>query len=351
VGKDGRGNKMSLTAVEAQYTNETAAASPEILEDPLTSSTVLIPNDQHRHVPPKSSLVKSTKTDYALKVYVTEERMWLAICGHPKDFTKVFETEFALLSIIAAHGEGGILQGDLVKESGQDKRSVPKRTDLLRDKGYIEKRNVQLRGSKTSRLIFRRFQSSGVNELITPMPVWVGPDGRAENEAVDFHFLVQNLFSVLKEKQIITRDDLKKELEMTTKWRARVLAKAVRKLEHIGCLSRVKAASEASRKVRLYFFCIKLIHEPSEKDLEAFFAPATNLLDEHVFEEQDLEEEDEAEHMMAEPTMRVEGNQLQEIGRVVPQWNPDRSLPNALHNLVHDAGTQGLTNKVCDLCH
>ena len=91
-----------------------------------------------------------------------------------------------------------------------------------------------------------------------------------------------------------------------------------------------------------------MIHEPSAKDFEAFYAPATILFDEHASEEQDPEEEDEAGDIMAEPSMSAEGRQLREIGRVVPQWNPDRSLLNAVHDLVHEAGMQGLTNRVRD---
>src|SRR5271170_7392454 len=82
----------------------------------------------------------------ALKVFVSEERMYLAICGHVRDVNRIFDMEFALLSVIASHRETGILQGDLVRQSGQDKRTVPKRTDCLHEKGYIDKRAVQVKG-------------------------------------------------------------------------------------------------------------------------------------------------------------------------------------------------------------
>ena len=114
VGRDGRGNEMSLTAVETQYTNEAAVAPLEVMERSLTSSTAPGPNDQDYYGSSETAPIKPAKTGNALRVYVTEERMWLAICGHPKDLVKVFETEFVLLSIIAAHREYGILQGNLV---------------------------------------------------------------------------------------------------------------------------------------------------------------------------------------------------------------------------------------------
>lgn len=350
VGKDRSDNGISLTAAEAQYTDKIVMTVPGAVEDASTSSPFLSHTEQRLQIHSDNSPVKAAESRNPVKVYVTEERRWLAICGHPKDLTKVFETEFVLLSVIAANRENGILQGDLVKESGQDKRSVPKRTDLLRDKGYIEKRNVQLRSSKTSWLVLGRFASSTTNDLTTTMPIWVNPDGNAENESVDFHILIQSIFAALKEKPMITLADLKKQLDMTTRWRARVLSKVVCKLEHIGCLKRVRAASEASKNVRLYFYCVKLIHEPSEKDLTAFYAPTKSQFDEQAVEEKDPEDEDEADQVMLPTTMIAEGSQLQEVGRIVPHWNPDRSFPNAVRDLIHASGVQGLTNKVCDSC-
>jgi hypothetical protein len=347
IGTDRRGNKMSLSAVEAQYLKAPPTASPDTTKDTPYSRVVLDPNVQQR---PRSSSESRAKAVDALRVYVNEERMWLAICGHSKDLTKVFDTEFALLSIIAAHREVGILQGDLVKESGQDKRSVPKRTDQLRKKGYIEKRVVHLKGLKTSRLVLRRFAFNTVNDLITSMPLSVGPRGIMLDESLDFHVLIRSLFTVLKEKQIITRDDLKKELDMTTQWRARVLSRAVRKLEAIGCLKRVKAASELSKEVRYYFPCIKLIREPSERDLDAFHTSGTSLADEHAFDEPDLEDEDDAGQSVVGQLSSAGKNRLEEVDRLVPQWNPDRSLTNTLFDLVHQAGVQGFTNRVGDLC-
>jgi predicted transcriptional regulator len=348
VGKDREGNKMSLSALEAQYLNKEAAATLETARHSSTSSSLLGRHGQEPQMPPDSSPFSYATATNALRVYVSEERAWFAICGHSKDSAKVFDTEFVLLSIIAAHREAGILQGDLVKQSGQDKRSVPKRTDLLRSKGYIEKRIVQLKGLKTSRLILRRFASNGINDMITPVSVPVGPHGNVHNESVDFNVLIQRLFALLKKKQIITRDDLKNELEMKNKWRARVLAKVVRKFEVVGCLKRVKAASEASKKARYYFYCVKLIHEPSEGDMDAFYSSDAILNAEHAVEEPDLDDEDDADKdkAMVEQSLGIEGNELEEVDRIVPQWNPDRSVANVLLNLVERAGTQGLANRV-----
>lgn len=93
------------------------------------------------------------------RIHVGEERMWKALTGHEKDLKRVPFFEFQLLSHIAFAGPDGIVQPDLVAASGQDKRSVPKRTDNLHAKGYIEKRGV-LSNIRTTLLTHKRFTGS-----------------------------------------------------------------------------------------------------------------------------------------------------------------------------------------------
>lgn len=96
--------------------------------------------------PPKG-LKKSTQPIFdeipastsAPRIKVSQERTWQAVAGHPVDLKKLSAMQFILLSIIAAHGADGIQQPELVRLSGQDKRSVPHRTDELAKAGYIEK--------------------------------------------------------------------------------------------------------------------------------------------------------------------------------------------------------------------
>ncbi len=339
---------MSLSAAEAQYLDVLTAATPEVTKATCSSNTHSDLNVQQHHIPVDTVRPEPAKGKSALRVYVTEERMWLTICGHSKDLTKVFETEFVLLSIIAAHRERGILQGDLVKESDQDKRSVPKRTDALRNKGYIEKHVVHLKGLKTSRLVLRRFASNVANYSVTTQPVSPGPHKSVQDECLKTRALIANLFTILKQKNMVTRDDLKKELNMSTRWQARALGKIIRRLEVIGCLRRVKAASEASKKVGYYFDCVKLIHEPSEQDLKTFDSSGPGITDEHAGEEPDLENEDDACQTMIGQTPHMDGKQLEEVGRIIPQWNPDRLLPNSLLDVVRQAGIQGYTNRVSE---
>lgn len=95
------------------------------------------------------------------RMYVSQNRTWQAVAGHSIDLQKVPGMQFVLLSIIAAKGANGILQPELTKLSGQDKRSVPGRTDELAQAGYIEKKPVQAGTVRTSLLVHKRFVREG----------------------------------------------------------------------------------------------------------------------------------------------------------------------------------------------
>lgn len=83
--------------------------------------------------------------------------------------------EFVLLSLIAARGAEGITQPDLTALSGQDKRSVPHRTDELARKGYIAKNPVHAGKTRTSLCVHKKFvtndhftQSNTVQDVFQP---------------------------------------------------------------------------------------------------------------------------------------------------------------------------------------
>ena len=164
-----------------------------------------------------------SKATGALRLYTSEDRIWHALTGHGVDLSKIPQLEFACLCIIAAHGPRGIMQPGLVKISGQDKRSVPRRTQRLCDNGYIVKRPIQADGSRTSICILKRFvPESNFHEIglkssdSTTEPVDQSSqalleqcfhDGRA-----DLYALSRIIFDILNEKTLIAREDLKARL-------------------------------------------------------------------------------------------------------------------------------------------
>lgn len=155
-----------LTLSEAEARN---AAIEQPVQDGDTSEI-----RQNREAPgdetKDAAVPKESKLDPGIRLYASENRMWHAVAGHGPDFGKVKSLDFICLSIIAACGPKGILQHDLTRISGQDKRSLPARTDRLRDNGYIEKTRVcvQLSNPKrsmhTSKCILKRFVNSNVDQ-------------------------------------------------------------------------------------------------------------------------------------------------------------------------------------------
>ena len=112
---------------------------------------------------PTPGLIKPT-SDRGIRLFTSESRIWRTIAGHEPDYTRIPGLDFICLSIIAACGPRGIPQNDLVRISGQDKRSLPMRTDRLHKNGYIIKRPVTIIHNNalmhTSLLTLKRFAES-----------------------------------------------------------------------------------------------------------------------------------------------------------------------------------------------
>lgn len=269
------------------------------------------------------------------------------MAGHEPDETKVLPLEFALLSIIASHKSNGIFQTDLVRLSGQDKRSVPKRTDMLQQKGYIEKRAIQIKSVRTSLCVLRRF-STDLSGAVT-----AGDQGE---RLIDFKDFSDKLFAILREYRIIARTDLKNALGFADPWRWRVLSRALRKFERIGVLKRVRATSQYADDMKKLHPCVMLIREPTERDYELFHEYSQTIYTD-LEQEDGLELEDGAGPADAREDLpsvgadnvvgmvKQEGD-VEEAGRTIPAWSPDRNIHNQIFDLVDQAGTSGITNHV-----
>jgi transcription factor C subunit 3 len=149
---------------------------------------------------------ESSSTVTAPRLYASQNRIWQALTGHNMDLKKVPTMEFALLSLIAASGATGITQPELTQFSGQDKRSVPHRTDELARKGYIVKNPVQAGKARTSICVHSKFvtrnhfTSSGAVE-----------DVFQEGKFVASGF-IPLLYSKLKDAGVVPTREIRKRL-------------------------------------------------------------------------------------------------------------------------------------------
>ncbi|KAF3483290.1 uncharacterized protein GIQ15_02614 [Arthroderma uncinatum] len=309
------------------------------------------PSDAGREPAIDPALRLASSSHHELSVFVSPERTWLSITGHEPDFTRVLPLEFALLSVIASRKEKGIVQSELVRLSGQDKRSVPKRTDLLQEKGYIEKRAIQYQAARTSLCTLNKFAGLGPGELSYDPSSTVETGTQSfRNKIIDFTVLRERLFELLREYNVITRNDLKEKMGMQDRWHGKILRRAIRKFEAIGCVRRVRAVSQYSKTMKSLHPSVMLIREPTEKDIKLFHEDSKGLMSSLERLDGDMgidEDQEQDQDIVVDPSLEADSNKenyVVDVGRVVPQWTPDRTLPNLVFDAINQAGTRGISN-------
>ena len=342
IGLDKEYNNLTFEALEARF--------PGILD--LSSRATSLPVSAEASAQPQAEpqqLVVSDSQGLAApslcndgpRMSVSIERIYLAICGHGPDPTRVFPMEYALLCTIAATRHNGILQGELGRTTGQDKRSVPKRTDALQAKGYIVKRTAWIGGHKTSRLILRRFADQRYSS---------GAGGETTYTLRD---VALQVFATLKENSFTTQDDLAMALSMTDPARSHVLSQVVRCLVQKKCLKKVRVAKGPGSSSDDLKVCIQTVREPvdsdwqkSEGDILDLSIEVDNALDTVRMEFNQADDDDAAGAAVDDNAHApAQSSSVREpSGR--PAWNPDRLLPNVLHELTTVAGEEGITNAI-----
>ena len=255
MGRENQGNELSLSEVEAWNASETSrdeskvtstaagqassgeyqdvhGAAPKASEDCDTRSsipppTTSAPRDNGSFTSPQPQLAPKPQDENSkkasLRVYTSQGRIWSAAAGHAPDYSRIPRLDFALLSIIAARRGKGILQTELIHVSGQDKRSVPRRTDRLQESGYIEKKAVHVKGLRTSICTLKRFangcaaskqkaRADGYNDGRDMADRSLVLKENLMTSVVEVEVLLQSIIDIVRESQIITWDDLKRRL-------------------------------------------------------------------------------------------------------------------------------------------
>ena len=280
-----------------------------------------------------------------------EDRVWYAIAGHGIDYKRIPFLEFQALSVIAGQGTKGVLQPDVTKLTGQDKRSLPKRTDNLAKNGYIVKTTVIARGTKTSLLKLKKF--AGERDLPED-------EGAAPGTAIiQYNLWFDEMMKLLRENgNIMAFEDIRIGLGINKKrFETRALHRCVRRLAKVGCLRKVTARVEAPasqpdadmKSVR----SLQLLRDPTEIDRIAFMRSdwqRSKLLDSAQiaqFAAMAGAEDDEDDMEEAEAIAGFDG-EAEDVRRILnrspPLWNPDLPFPNYLYNRIKEAGIAGTSS-------
>jgi len=316
------------------------------------------------------------------RLCTTEERIWYALTDHGVDWKRLPRSEFVCLSIVAAHGPAGILQPDLVRLSGQDKRSVPRRTDTLHSKGYLVKESCLGGGIKTSLLRLKKLVKSDEKKTAHFGMSTNAGDGTSV-KMIRYDQWFDQLVSLLKEnKGLMTFDELRVRMGVQSNTlQTRSLHRCVRRLVASGLLRKLKARQKDAeglepdetspkkmkkKKIKknedLWLRCVMLLRDPLDSDRQAFekgappstdYTPMINAPHDQVswnHNGEDLTlvdaEDGDSDAEMVDPITLDVGNKNVNSGRtnLPSQWFAGTHYTNRFFDIIESRGPQGISS-------
>jgi hypothetical protein len=299
------------------------------------------------------------------RVFVSEERMWQELTGHSVDHTRITPKEFECLLVIAATGAEGILQKFVTERTGQDKRSVPKRTDRLAQNGYITKDAVVGAGTKTSILKLKKFSQMPV-ALPTNHEKTTTEQANGTRQIIFYDIWFDATMKMLQDNgNIAPLADLRAGLGITGKqWETKRFFHCIRRLIRAGCVRTLSAAvalepeaegenaSRSSRKMHRSN-CVQLLRDPTDVDRKVFQTGSYKGKPKSIVpdQEEDSEESDGGDLDTTIAVPETSGAAVEAGGSEKPavtppaHWSPLIPLNNQIYDLVDKAGLQGLTAK------
>ncbi|KAH6686146.1 hypothetical protein F5X68DRAFT_153528 [Plectosphaerella plurivora] len=296
---------------------------------------------------------------YRPKVFVSEEQMWQSIAGHGADFKRVPKLEWAALVGIASTKKDGILQGDLCRLIGQDKRSLPKRTDSLAQKGYILKRTTLVRGVKTSKMWLSRCAPSlssdhletelgghGQDTALLMPPESFNRDmepvawrKRWTGGSIDMLSLAETVISVVRAFGIMRYHDLRQKLGiLNLPWQMKVTARLCRWAVRRGILQYVGATLGD----RLYKDCLKFIRDFTSEDWVEWLRTGK----EKSRPKTDADLDAYRDNPTGDTTSkRKRTNKADNSINVMIAWKPEKPLPTTVLDAIRAADGKAVTNR------
>ena len=285
------------------------------------------------------------------RISVTEETVWRRLTGHGVDYKRIPNLEWRCLLGIASTKREGILQGDLRRLVQQDKRSVPKRTDFLTDKGYIAKRSLFARGTKTSKLwladlappLFLNTDGTalGVNvdmsrasltKDASPIPwhgKWTGKD-------IDIESFTESLLAIVKAWGVMKYSDLRLKMGLEDlRWQMRAMSRLCRKLVDMGILRYAAATFLNSRKI--WKDCIKFVRDPDEDEWATILATGQKTSKKPV-----AVGGRRGTTAKSEEPRDVEDAEASPAAKVTPLgWTPEKPIAHTILDAIREAGPAG----------
>ncbi|KAL2266347.1 hypothetical protein VTJ83DRAFT_5699 [Remersonia thermophila] len=288
------------------------------------------------------------------RIHPTEDLVWQTLTRHGVDYKKVPALEWACLQGIASARAEGILQSDLRRLVNQDKRSLPKRTDSLAQKGYIAKRTVVVAKMKTSRLWLIDFAPplveadnpgldltpENLTKDLEPVP-W---HNRWTGSTIDMDALGRTVVGIVKAWKVIRYADLRAKLGISGKrWQMKTLAKNSQRLVDMGVFRYTAASFPGARKV--FKDCLKFVREPTADEWEKFLATGkkTSKYSDHT-KQREPKPNALALYQNAGGDGKKSGDTRSKVKRIFSGWTPEKPLAQTVFEVIRSAGPEGASN-------
>ncbi|QDS77263.1 hypothetical protein FKW77_003681 [Venturia effusa] len=347
VGQNKEGNALSLHQLEVREAKLSAR---------LLQSSKEQPPESQQPVAGKQKPAKGLTSSRSLRIWTTRDRVWQTLTGHGVDFKRIPPMEFSALSVIAAAGPKGILQPEVIHITGQDKRSLPKRTDNLAKNGYIDKKAVMLKSQKTSLLRLARFASMETSEVFS-------------NGRLVLDNFLRRFCEWVKEGDAIPLSELEERLGCAAPgWQKTMLWRALERLDIIGVIERFyrlthlpaksdpNKSTAALRKPKF----IRLKSVPTEehkhrywnitgKDRDAFRQRLELQDAEAKMEHAEYGKDDEDYSLAEAPEVTLnslpepDSTEQIEHTRAALRWNPDLPYTNNIMNVLGEGDSGGMS--------
>ncbi|KAF7524154.1 hypothetical protein G7054_g11532 [Neopestalotiopsis clavispora] len=307
-----------------------------------------------------------------VRLLLSEERQWRAIAGHGPDYKRIPVFEWKALVAIASVGTAGILQGDLTRLTGQDKRSLPTRTDALARKGYIIKKQTMLRGCKTSKLWLAQFSDSvqdeddsprGLPEDVLNTPAsditdnWdpVPFSHLYTQEPLNYLSISQAFLMILKAFSAMRYCDLRSKMQVERHVTImRGLAKSSRWWARVGVVRFEPMHSK--QKNKLFKDCLKYVRDPTPKEWADYMStPKANLRipsTRRKNKKSAASKMDTAIEASPQKQKNGKGSAAKKSPKIPPSsaliklsaWDPYKPLPSTFFEIIKRGGEKGSSN-------
>lgn len=307
----------------------------------------------------------------APRLHLTEELQWKAISGHKPDLKRIPQFEWQALVAIASVKEAGILQGDLVRLTGQDKRSLPTRTDALAKKGYVVKQPVMLRGCRTSKIWLAQFAHSAKEESNREGLDFEKLDLRRETlvknwdpvpfsnywngDRLDHIALAQGFLAIVKAFSKIRYCDVRLKLDINGLVpQMRALQKSSRWFAGRGIIQFKPMKAPDSN--RMFRDCVVFIREPTLEEWSSFRkTPSTRLKDPSTRPRGKGKKSRAGVHKApSKPPQDSKAEKMTKNAQMarlpspdmikLSEWDPYKPLMNTVFEVIKRAGAEGTSN-------